>query len=65
MDDNLNEEEQRDSNTIQQSLIHTPPMLHVPFKYTTMSQMTTAPTITVQTTITGAAYNPSQSIKHA
>jgi hypothetical protein len=58
-DNNLNEEEQRDSNTIRQSLIHAPLMLHVPFKYTTMSQMMTAPTIAVQTTMTGAAYNPS------
>jgi hypothetical protein len=65
MDDDLNEEEQRDSNTIRQSPIHAPPTLHVPFKYTTMSQTTTAPTIAVQMTITEAAYNPSQSIKHA
>jgi hypothetical protein len=65
MDDNLNEEEQRDSNTIRQSLIHAPPMLHVPFKYTMMSQTTTAPTIAVQTTTTGTMYNPSRSIKHA
>ena len=64
-DDDLNEEEQRDSTTIRQSLIHAPPMLQVPFKYTMMSQMTTAPTIAVQTTTTGSAYNPSQSIKHA
>ena len=40
-------------------------MLHVPFKYTTMSQTMMAPTIAVQTTITGTMYNPSQSIKHA
>jgi hypothetical protein len=64
-DDNLNEEEQKDSNTIRQSPIHAPPTLHVPFKYTTMSQTTTAPTIAVQTTTTGTMYNPSRSIKHA
>ena len=46
-DDDLNEEEQRDSNTIRQSPIHTPPTLHVPFKYMTMSQ-----TITVTATCT-------------
>ena len=65
MDDDLNKEEQRDSNTIQQSPIHAPPMLQVPFKYMTMSQMTTAPTIAVQTTMVGTTYNPSRSIKHA
>ena len=65
MDDDLNEEEQKDSNTIRQSPIHTPPTLHIPFKYTTMSQTTTAPTIVVQTTTTGTTYNPSRSIKHA
>ena len=65
MDDDLNEEEQKDSNTIRQSPIHAPPMLHVPFKYTMMSQTITAPTIAVQTTTTGTTYNPSQSIKHA
>ena len=59
MDDNLNEEKQRDSNTIQQSPIHTPPTLHIPFKYMM------APTIAVQTTTTGTTYNPSRSIKHA
>ena len=64
-DDDLNEEEQKDSTTIQQSPIHVPPMLQVPFKYTTMSQTTTAPTIAVQTTMTGTAYNLSRSIKHA
>ena len=64
-DDDLDEEEQKDSKTIQQSLIHAPPTLHVSFKYTTMSQTTTAPTIAVQTTTTGTAYNPSRSIKHA
>ena len=40
-------------------------MLQVPFRYTTMSQTTTAPTIVVQTTTTGMAYDPSRSIKHA
>ena len=64
-DDDLNEEEQRDSTTIRQSPIHAPPTLQVPFKYTTMSQTTTALTIAVQTTTTRTAYNPSQSIKHA
>ena len=64
-DDDLNEEEQRDSNTIRQSPIHAPPMLHVPFKYMTMSQTTTAPTIAVQTTTAETTYNLSQSIKHA
>jgi hypothetical protein len=64
-DNDLNKEEQRDSNTIRQSPIHAPPTLHVPFKYTTMSQTTTAPTIAVQTTTTGTMYNPSRSIKHA
>ena len=52
MDDNLNEEEQRDSTTIRQSPIHAPPMLQVPFKYMTMSHTMTAPTIAVQTTMT-------------
>ena len=46
-DDDLNEEEQKDSKTIQQSPIHAPQMLHIPFKYTTMSQTTMAPTIVV------------------
>ena len=46
-DNDLNEEEQRDSNTIRQSLIHAPPTLQVPFKYTMMSQTMTAPTIAV------------------
>jgi hypothetical protein len=64
-DDDLNEDEQKDSETIQQSPIYAPPTLHVPFKYTTMSQTTMAPTIAVQTTTTGTGYNPSQSIKHA
>ena len=64
-DDDLNEEEQRDSTTIQQSPIHAPPTLQVPFKYTTMSQTMTAPTIAVQTTTVGSMYNPSRSIKHA
>ena len=64
-DDDLNEEEQRDSTTIRQSPIHTPPILQVPFKYTTMSQTMTAPTIAVQTTTAGSAYDPSWSIKHA
>jgi hypothetical protein len=54
MDDDLNKEEQRDSTTIQQSPIHAPPTLQAPFKYTTM-----APTIAVQTTTAGSAYNPS------
>jgi hypothetical protein len=58
-DNDLNEEEQRDSTAIRESPIHAPPMLQVPFKYTMMSQMTTAPTIAVQTTTTGSAYNPS------
>ena len=39
-------------------------MLQVPFKYTTMSQTITAPTIAVQTTMTGTTYNPSRSMKH-
>ena len=65
MDNDLNEEEQKDSNMIQQSPIHTPPMLHIPFKYTMMSQTTMAPTIAVQTTTTGTTYNLSRSIKHA
>ena len=64
-DDNLNEEEQRDSTVIRQSPIHTPPTLQVPFKYTTMSQTTTATTIAVQTTMAGSTYNPSRSNKHA
>ena len=64
-DDNLNKEEQRDSTTIQQSPIHAPPTLQVPFKYTTMSQTMTALTIVVQTTMAGSTYNPSQSVKHA
>ena len=63
-DDDLNKEEQRDSTTIRQSPIHAPPTLQVPFKYTTMSQTTMAPTIAVQMTTTGSAYNPSRSIKH-
>ena len=65
MDNDLNEEEQRDSTTIRQSPIHAPPTLQVPFKYTMMSQMTMAPTIAVRMTIAGSAYDPSQSIKHA
>jgi hypothetical protein len=64
-DDDLKEEEQRDGTTIWQSPIYAPPTLQVPFKYMTMSQTMTAPTIAVQTTTTGAAYDPSQSIKHA
>ena len=64
-DDDLNEEEQKDSKTIRQSPIHAPLTLHVLFKYTTMSQTTMAPTIAVQTTTAGTAYNPSRSIKHA
>ena len=52
MDDNLREEEQKDGTTIQKSPINAPPTLQVPFKYTTMSQMMTAPTIAVQTTMT-------------
>ena len=64
-DDDLNEEEQRDSTTIRQSPIHVSPMLQVPFKYTTMSQTTTAPTIAVQMAMAGSAYDPSRSIKHA
>ena len=64
-DNDLNEEEQKDSKTIRQSPIHAPPTLHVLFKYTTMSQTTMAPTIAVQTTTTGTVYNPSRSIKHA
>ena len=63
-DDDLNKEEQRDSAAIWQSPIHTPPTLQVPFKYTTMSQTTMAPTIAVQTTTAGTSYNPSWSIKH-
>ena len=59
MDDNLREEEQKDGTTIQKSPINAPPTLQVPFKYTTMSQMMTAPTIAVQTTTTGTAYDPS------
>ena len=59
MDEDLNEEEQRDSTTIQQSPIHAPPTLQVPFKYMMMSQMMTAPTIAVQTTTAGSIYNPS------
>jgi hypothetical protein len=58
-DDNLNEEEQKDSKAIRQSPINAPPTLQVPFKYMTMSQTTTAPTIAVQTTTAGTAYNPS------
>ena len=46
-DYDLNEEEQRDRTMIQQSPIHAPPTLQVPFKYTAMSQTTTAPTIVV------------------
>ena len=64
-DNDLNEEEQRDSNIIRQSLIHAPPTLHVPFKYMTISQTTMALTIAVQTTMAGTTYNPSRSIKHA
>ena len=36
----------------------------VPFKYMTMSQTTMAPTIAVQMTTAGSAYDPSRSIKH-
>jgi hypothetical protein len=64
-DDGLKEEEQKDGTTFWQSPINAPPMLQVPFRYTTMSQTTTAPTIVVQTTMTGMAYDPSRSIKHA
>ena len=64
-DDDLNGEEQRDNTTIRQSPIHAPPTLQVPFKYTTMSQTATAPTIAVQTTTMGSVYNLSRSIKHA
>ena len=64
-DNDLKEEEQRDGTTIRQSPIHAPPTLQVPFKYTTMSQTTTALTIVVQTTTTGSAYDLSRSIKHA
>ena len=64
-DDDLNKEEQRDSTMIRQSPIHAPPMLQVPFKYTTMSQTTTAPIIAVQTTTAGSAYDPSRSMKYA
>ena len=64
-DNDLNEEEQRDSTAICQSPINAPPMLQVLSKYTTMSQMTTAATIAVQTTTAGSMYNPSRSIKHA
>ena len=65
IDDDLREEEQKDITTIQQSPINTPPMLQVPFRYTIMSQTTTAPTIVVQTMTTGAVYDPSRSIKQA
>ena len=61
-DDDLNEEEQKDSKAIRQSPINAPPTLQVPFRYMTMSQTTTAPTIAVQTTTAGTAYNPSRSI---
>ena len=64
-DIDLKEEEQKDSTTIRQSPINTPPMLQVPFKYTTMSQTTTAPTIAVQMATTGTVYDLSQSIMHA
>ena len=64
-DGNLREEEQKDSITIRKSPINAPPTLQVPFRYTMMSQTTTAPTIAVQTTMTGTAYDPSRSIKHA
>ena len=64
-DNNLKEEEQKDATTIWQSPINIPPTLQVPFKYMTMSQTMTAPTIVVQTMMTGTAYDPSQSIKHA
>ena len=64
-DNDLNEEEQRDSTMIRQSPIHALPTLQVPFKYTTMSQMMTALTIAVQTTTAGSAYDLSWSIKHA
>ena len=63
-DDDLNKEEQRDSTMIRQSPIHVPPTLQVPFKYTIMSQTTTAPTIAVQTATAGSTYDPSRSIKH-
>jgi hypothetical protein len=58
-DNNLNKEEKKDNTTIRQSPINAPPTLQVPFKYMIMSQTTTAPTIAVQTTTTGTAYNPS------
>ena len=64
-DNDLDEEEQKDNKTIRQSPIHAPLTLHIPFKYTAMSQTTMAPTIAVQTTTAGTTYNPSRSIKHA
>jgi hypothetical protein len=64
-DNDLNEEEQKDNTTIRQSPIRAPPTLQAPFKYMTMSQTMTAPTIAVQTTVTGTVYNLSRSIKHA
>ena len=64
-DNDLKEEEQKDGTTIRQSPLNAPLTLQVPFRYTTMSQTVTAPTIAVQTMMTGTAYNPSWSIKHA
>jgi hypothetical protein len=64
-DEDLKQEEQKDITTIQKSPINAPPTLQVSFKYTTMSQTTTAPTIAVQTTTMGTAYNPRQTIKQA
>ena len=52
-DDDVKEEEQKNVTAIPQSPINAPPMLQVPFQYTTMSQMTTAPTIAVQMTAMG------------
>ena len=54
-DNDLREEEQKDGTTIRKSPINAPPTLQVPFRYTTMSQTTTAPTIAVQTMMTGMA----------
>ena len=58
-DNDLKEEEQKDGTTIRQSPLNAPLTLQVPFRYTTMSQTVTAPTIAVQTMMTGTAYNPS------
>ena len=65
IDKDLKQEEQRDITAIQQSPINAPPMLHIPFRHMTMSQTTMAPTIAVQTTMTGMAYDLRQTIKQA